>query len=142
MQSRDWPSGEENVCGDSRAGAGYAREIGFAHPGLFRERAESRGLSLLSDNGGDEAYAHCRSDRPRPAKRHGHAGVARIRDARGLLQRAFGRAGLEDRAVLLAGLRLRNVYLRTSRLDALGRELGRWRARDYRSGELELGERY
>ena len=62
MQSRDEPSGEESLWGDSRAGAGYAREIKFAHLELFRERAESRGLFLLFENGGDEPDAHCRGD--------------------------------------------------------------------------------
>ena len=43
---------------------------------------------------------------------------------------------------MLAGLRLRDVLRRTSRLDAFGRDLWRWCAREHRSGELELGERY
>ena len=103
----------------------HAREIEFAHSMLFRELAESRGLSRLSENGGDEPDAHCRGDRPRPATHFGRADVARIRDARGLLQCAFGRAGLEDLADLLAGLRLRDVLRRISRLDALERYLGR-----------------
>ena len=35
MQSRDEPSGEKSLWGDSRAGAGYTNEIEFAHPELF-----------------------------------------------------------------------------------------------------------
>ena len=140
MQSRDEPSEEESLWGDSRAGAGYAREIELAHPELFHERAESRGLFLLSKNGGDEPDAHCGGDRPRPEKHVGCAGVVGILDEHGRLQRAFGRAGLDGRAALLAGLRQRDVLRRTSRLDAFGHDLGRWCAKEHRSGGLELGE--
>ena len=126
MQSRDEPSGEESLWGDSRAGAGYATKIEFAHPELFRERAESRGLFLLSKNCGDKPDAHCRGDQPRPERPLGRAGDFEIHDERDRLQPAFGRAGLEGRAAFLAGLRQRDVRRRTSRLDAFGHDLGRW----------------
>ena len=134
MQSRDELSGEESLWGDIRAGAGYAREIDSANPELFRERAESRGLFLLSENGGDEPDAHCRGDQPRPERPLGRVGVFKIHDKRDRLQHAFGRAGLEGRAALHAGLRQRDVLRQTSRLDAFGHDLGRWCAREHRSG--------
>ena len=125
MQSRNERSGEKSLLGDSRAGARYAREIEFAPPRLFLERTVSRGLSLLSENGGDEHGAHCLDDRPRPERPLGRAHVVGIHDERDRLQRAFGRAELEGHAALLAGLRLRGVLRRTSHLDAFVRDLGR-----------------
>ena len=105
MQSRHELFWEEGLWGDSRAGAGYTREIEFAHFGLFCVRAEPRGLSILSENLGNEPDARCQSDRIRPERPLGRADVFGIHDKRDRLQRAFASAGLEDRPALLAGLR-------------------------------------
>ena len=120
MQSRDEPSGEEG-----RAGTGCAEKVEFARPGFLRERTESRGLSLLSENGGDEPDARCQGGRPRPGRPLGRAGVVGIHDERDRLQRAFGRAELGGHVALLAAMRLRDVLRRTSRPDAPERDLGR-----------------
>ena len=39
-------------------------------------------------------------------------------------------------------MRQRDVLRRTSRLDAFGHDLGRWCAKEHRSGGLKLGEQF